>query len=792
MAVSSPTGRQSRTASSGKKPPPGRTFWRLVWRVAATAILGAIGAAAGFYTESLLKDLPKLPEQIRDAPGVVRIVVIVVIAILIALVIASYFWGKTPDEDAGGALGPQLDDIAQTGQDIRDDTTAIKQQVTDIAALLTAEAPAIPATVRASSLPRPATLIGRDKALADLMASLRAGKSVSVVVAVEGMGGVGKTALAAEAVARLANSGAFPGGAVWVSVAGLTGANGLAEVWTRVGSELGLSQLAALTDPEARRSVLRGALAERAPTLLALDNVERDLNANALLDTLAIEGHTTLLLTSRYPLAPQRLVTVSLRPLPAPDAESLFRDQMRRRNARRPNATDEQFIGTLAEMVGGLPLAVELVAAYASGQELSLATVLKELRNKGLNAAAYDDPLYPQRALVATFEQSWAILTEPQRQLFAGLGLLPESSFPRVVALALATATEPPASESDLAALVSYALVEPLAEERQRLHPLLHEYAAQKLRALPEAGQTALGQAMAAYWITFAREHPGYEGMDALAEENDGLMAALTWAHDHQQHESLLALANALSHYWFVRGRIDDALLARPWALEAAQATQNQPDTRWALHELAVLKAQTGDVVGAQAGYEQALALARQLHDPAAERVELHGLAVLKSKTGDVVGAQAGFEQALALARQLHDPAAEQRELHELAVLKAQTGDVVGAQSGFEAALSLARQLRDPAAIAMELRCLGVMLGQNGEPERGRPMIEESLALSEQLRDPQAIGDCHQFLAWLDERAGNRAGAVMHYREALRHFAQVRSPDAEDVRRDLRALGEDA
>ena len=238
----------------------------------------------------------------------------------------------------------RLDELATTGQDIKQDTGKIleqgavtRQQLTAIAERLNAEAPAIPATVRASSLPRPANLIGRDKTLSDLMAALRAGTSSSVI-ALEGMGGVGKTALAAEAVARLAGSGDFPGGAVWVSVAGLTGAGGLSEVWTRIAGELGLSQLATLTDPEARRGMLCGALAERASTLLALDNVERDLDANALLDTLAIEGHTTLLLTSRYPLAPQRLITIALRPLPAPDAEDLFRDQMRRRDASRPNA----------------------------------------------------------------------------------------------------------------------------------------------------------------------------------------------------------------------------------------------------------------------------------------------------------------------------------------------------------------------------------------------------------------------------------------------------------------------
>src|SRR6185437_11480345 len=199
---------------------------------------------------------------------------------------------------------------------------------------------------------------------------------------------------------------------------------------------------------------------------------------------------------------------------------------------------------------------------------------------------------------------------------------------------------------------------------------------------LPETVEVSLGQAMSAYWIAFAKDHPSYEGMDVLEAENDGLMGALTWAHDHQQHEALLALAHALNRYWFVRGRIDDARLARPWALEAARAIEEPSEEYFALHELAVLKSKTGDIAGAQAGYEEALALARQLRDPSAERAELYALAVLKAQTGDVAGAQAGYEEALALARQLRDPSAEQAELHALAVLKAQTGEVAGGQAG--------------------------------------------------------------------------------------------------------------
>ena len=70
------------------------------------------------------------------------------------------------------------------------------------------------------------------RSLATLLAHLRRGGAVSVF-AVEGLPGVGKTALAAEAVAQLARDvETFPGGAAWVSCEGRAGAEGLATLWS--------------------------------------------------------------------------------------------------------------------------------------------------------------------------------------------------------------------------------------------------------------------------------------------------------------------------------------------------------------------------------------------------------------------------------------------------------------------------------------------------------------------------------------------------------------------------------
>ncbi len=116
---------------------------------------------------------------------------------------------------------------------------------------------------------------------------------------------MGKTALAAEAVTHLAQDAAiFPGGVAWVDCTGMTDANGgLATIVERMARALGLADVLAQTDPDQRRVALAAALTIRPPTLLTLDNLEQGLDAEATLQTLAHQGHTTMLLTAREHVA---------------------------------------------------------------------------------------------------------------------------------------------------------------------------------------------------------------------------------------------------------------------------------------------------------------------------------------------------------------------------------------------------------------------------------------------------------------------------------------------------------
>ncbi|HEY7022066.1 MAG TPA: DUF4062 domain-containing protein [Ktedonobacterales bacterium] len=647
-------------------------------------------------------------------------------------------------------------------------------------------------------MPQHGQFIGREQELDDLLLRLRRGDAVGVF-AVEGMGGVGKTALAAEAVERLAtDERAFPGGVLWVACAGLEGETGLLSLLTQVARSLGRADIASLTDLSEVRRALSTALRSRPQTLLTLDNVEPGLDAEVALQTLRAPGHTTLLLTARDQVAPNLVEVVRLAPLPSPEAAELFERRLAQETqGARPTNEERTEVVPLVEAVGGLPLAVELLAADAGRQGTSLQGLRVELTQRGIDAAAFRAD--PKHIVTEVFDRSWIRLPESQRRLFAGLGLLAEVGFPRVAAEALAVAAEEGdkstvAPSDAVRSLVRAGLVEPLLGDRLRLHPLLRAYARDKLAGLGQETADALGDALLAYWLDYAKAHPSQRGndpagMDAQEAEAAGLMGALEWAHQHARNRVLLDLVYALYFTWYVRGRRAEERQFGPWAVEAAQTLRNLQDQRFAMHQLAVLDAQTGNIPAARAGFEEALRLARKMRNKGAIRMELHELALLDFQADNEAAARSGYEEALRLARDLGDEGAILEELHGLAVLDTEAGNEAAARSGYEEALRLARDLGNLSAEAVEMRNLADAYRRWGQTDEARTLLQDGLAISKRLNSPYQIGMTFMFLGRLEQQEGRTNAAIAQYRAALSALEPIQSSFAEEAREALRELG---
>src|ERR1700758_5535927 len=196
---------------------------------------------------------------------------------------------------------------------------------------------------------RPATtsFIGRASEVAELQAAVKAHRLVTLT----GVGGVGKTRLALEVAARLADE--YPDG-VWLFE--LAAVADPAAVPDAVAAVLGITQQPGKTVSESVAAALEGRV-----RLLVFDNCEHVLDAAADLIDLILAGSATvkILSTSRegLGLADERLWRVPSLEVVA--AVELFAD----RAARALSAEESTAVREICRRLDGIPLAIELAAS---------------------------------------------------------------------------------------------------------------------------------------------------------------------------------------------------------------------------------------------------------------------------------------------------------------------------------------------------------------------------------------------------------------------------------------------
>lgn len=695
-------------------------------------------------------------------------------------------WSRLPVDTSAWRVSPAaVDNLPLATPSVPSDTLGRAARAGEMVVALAPGAPI--GVVAPEGAPRVTPVIGRDERITEALGALERGSSLCIHSS--GAPGAGKTTFAAEVISRVSEDKRFPGGVVWISCEALSGDTGLAEVVSKVAHGLRVERALAALDPEERRAALTDALSSRSglPTLLALATVEPTLDISALLDTL-VGASVSLLLTSLQPVEDPRVDPFPLAPLAPADAARLFGMRLRLRDVRRPLADEEPLIGMVSQALGGLPLALGLVAATIGVFGQSLETALAEAQADGARG--------PAAALRARIDRLWQALQHDQQRTLAGLTLISGATFPRAAALAVARAALADSEQSPevddtlgwraaqtLDALIGLGVVEAMAAGRLRLHPQVRKQLAPQFGALPERTRQALGEAMADWWLDYARNHQGYEGVAGLEVEAAGLMGALTWAHAHTSWRRTLDLAESFGDVWRTHGRRAEALRIAHWAVEAAEADGQPRERHWARYQLAVAQTEAGMLTQALAGFTEALAIAREMGDRLAIRDGAHALAALATRTGAIERARAGFAEALSLAREMNDPVSMRDELHGLAILDAQANRLDEARQAYTEALALARGLDDRWAIYLERYGLALVDMRAGAVEQARGGFVESLALARERGDMEGCGDVLVSLGALDAQRGEAALALEELAEAVALAQQSR-----DARRGARAI----
>ncbi|MFI5623882.1 BTAD domain-containing putative transcriptional regulator [Nocardioides sp. NPDC051685] len=304
------------------------------------------------------------------------------------------------------------------------------------------------------------------------------------VVAVHGIGAVGKTAFAVHwARARTEH---FPDGQLFIDLRGFGPGEPLshAQALTTLLIGLGVDVASVPAEVDAASALLRTTLAQRR-MLLVLDNARDSTQVRPLLPG----GDSLVLVTSRSQLrglatreGARRLALDTL----APAESAAF---LRQRLIDRP--ADDEDVRALADRCGHLPLALAVAAERCSRYpDLPLTDLLAELDGETSRLAALEAPLDPISDLRAVFSWSYDSLDEESRRAFRLLGLRPghEIGMPAMAAL---FAVDIAAARRLVDKLVDANLVREHRPGRFVLHDLIRDYALE-MGSAEESGEALL------------------------------------------------------------------------------------------------------------------------------------------------------------------------------------------------------------------------------------------------------------------------------------------------------------
>ena len=332
--------------------------------------------------------------------------------------------------------------------------------------------------------------MGREKALADLHQEVQGELPVAICAAVVGMGGVGKSELARQYVARYGSH--YPGGRLWLDAVGAQDPQPRLIERMMLGREMPPN----LISLEAQ---MRYAWTQWQPPtgtlLVLLDDVSDWVALEPLRKTLPARAR--LIVTSRQdPGRSYRKLALDV--LEPPAALHLLAELVGPRVAAQQPAAE-----TLCTRLGYLPLGLELVGRYLAGRpDVSLETMLARLAEKGLDHRALNllEPgMTAQRGVKAAFEVSWAVLDPEVQRLACILSGLATAPFPWSLVQSFfgdgdaATEEETETLEEWRKALTDLHLLQYRPNDLlpqlslYELHPLIDEFLSQKRKERAEA-----------------------------------------------------------------------------------------------------------------------------------------------------------------------------------------------------------------------------------------------------------------------------------------------------------------
>ena len=640
---------------------------------------------------------------------------------------------------------------------------------------------------------------GRDALVDRICAQLGPGETIGL----SGIGGIGKSTLAALVTAEPAIRARFYDGVLWTSLGPAPDLFFEAGQWIAalLPEQVDLASLPTFPVRQAR---LRELLASR-HILIVIDAVWVAGHAVELI----LGGNNCAHLVTTRNAALAATLCAPEACLRVPDLDAL--ESTRLLTALAPGLArhPRTQLAQLVQHAGGLPLALNIFGRLAwraenADPEYGVEVLLEALASASRRVHA-PIPVHAntrprhlldqsQISIGLSLSTTWERLSLPGRRALSDLTLFPPKGNTFSEQAALATLDE---GESALPELISAGLIEAHAGERLAIHQAIHDFAAQ------QAPGDAAAKRWIQYWQSFLRKHQ----MDFVAQaaEHENAEAALGIARQRAAPE-FPNLACLRYLYRKDAGLLPVAERQLEEALEVARAHNDAwSEARVLLNLGNIARNARNDLAGAERRVRRALELIRQTSDtdmqaniaaalciillyedrpeeawtvieealglieqlsPAMRSEVLQDAATARRTLGATEEAIALFKQAIGAAREAGVAYLEAQNLGYLAATEMQREDAPAALVHAREAVALARAHALPSQLTFSLSVLGLVLIRLGKGGEADLAFAEVMGLVSRVSSPPVRIDAALALAEWRVAAGDVEAARRHLAEA--------------------------
>jgi DNA-binding SARP family transcriptional activator/predicted ATPase len=577
------------------------------------------------------------------------------------------------------------------------------------------------------NLPAPTTsFVGRETELAQLSELLHdPGCRLLTLI---GPGGIGKTRLALELGWKVtrASGTAYQDGVYLIPLAAIDQPDLLAE---------SLLETLHIPGPGTRDplDVLIEHLSSR-QVLLILDNFEQLVEAApTLVKLLHSAPGVKLLVTSRHQLNlyEEWVFPVDGLPYPQPDdlthwqeytAAKLFLSRARQVNLRFAPEPNRDCIIHICRLLDGLPLGIELAAAWA--QVLPCENIARLiLQNLSLPEDQTRNRPSRQKSLQAVFQYSWDLLTPEEQKSLARISVF-QGGFSLPAAEKVANA-----NPRLLASLAAKSLLRFSPDGWYETHQLLHTFTAAKLSPADHAAtQAAHSRYFAQFLSERARDFAGpqeSQAIDDITTHISNIRAGWFWAVaqilESAGSSDLDALEPILEQIQWYIPTLSTFYFRKSWFREA------EPLFRQAANRMEA------------AGFDKLT--------PESKAPLVLGLVYLAhARHLRVLGQNKAALEQITKGVKLLSLFGDSPELadawHSLGQIEQQTGGLANAEAAYQNSLRLYRELGAPTGIASNLISLGVLAKNRGDLSQATLLYDECKQIFEARGDQRGIWTC--------------------------------------------------